>query len=389
MAARKAREAAPPTQLSQLEARLTQGIPPRGVVLRGDERYFRERGVELIRDRARALEWEISMHDSADPDFEEGALLDDLAAGSLFSGASCVVVRNAASLLKKSGRNQSALTRAVQAFLGSDQVAGSVVLCADNLRADHAVVKAVQAADGAMLNCRKLWDSPPPWKPDPRQTEVVLWILSRARDFSVKLTPDQAVYVAVATGNDLYALDTQLKKLRHAGQRSLREVVQWEAGGSPFQVAEALVGGERARALAGVEALFRGGFQDRSGARVVDEIALMSILMGAIGRSLRQGLAGSVAAAAGADPFEGASKAGLSVNHRGRDAFMAQLKLWPPGEWRARLDELADLERRAKTGGRVDGADFVRLACRWSKERAAASQTRRGRSEARAGSSRR
>lgn len=389
MAARKAREVAPPTQLSQLEARLAQGDPPRGIVLRGEERYFRERGVELIRDRARALQWEISMHDSADPDFEEGALLDDLAAGSLFAGASCVIVRNAGSLLKKAGRNQSALTRSVQAFLGSDQVAGSVVLCADNLRADHAVVKAVQAADGALLHCRKLWDSPPPWKPDPRQTEVVLWILSRARDFAVNLTPDQAVYVAVATGNDLFALDTQLKKLRHAGQRSLREVVQWEAGGSPFQVAEALVGGERARALAGVEALFRGGFKDRSGGRVVDEHALVAILMGAIGRSLRQGLAGSVALAAGGDPLQGASKAGLSVNPRGRDAFMAQLRMWPLREWRVRLETLANLERRSKTGGRVDGADFVLLACRWSKDAVAASKTPQGRSEAHAGSGRR
>ena len=53
--------------------------------------------------------------------------------------------------------------------------------------------------------CRKLWDSPPPWDPDPRKSELALWVRARSGDLGVCLTPDDAAYVAAATGNDLAA----------------------------------------------------------------------------------------------------------------------------------------------------------------------------------------
>ena len=77
------------------------------------------------------------------------------------------------SLLKTRSKEPTALTRAVKAFLASADIPGLVVLEAETLRADHAAVKAVVEAGGATLSCRKLWDSPPPWDPDPRKAELV------------------------------------------------------------------------------------------------------------------------------------------------------------------------------------------------------------------------
>jgi len=365
MAARKQREADPMTQLRRLEASLAEGPPARAYLLRGEERYFRERGIELVRRRARELDYDVSSYDTNDPDFDRGRLLDDLAGGSLFANARCVVVRNATPLLKKEGKQQGAFVRALQAFLASGELAGCVVIAADSVRADHAAAKAVAAAGGTLITCRRLWDSPPPWRPDPRQAELVLWLVDRARELGVPLRPDQAVYVAAATGNDLHALEAQLEKIRLSPGAELKRLVGWESGATPFAVADALCGGDPRRSLSGIEALFRGGFQERDGKRLLDRDALVAILVGVLAQKLRQTLAGALAAEAGGDPVEGAGRAGAAPPPRQRDAFAARARSRRPAEWRRMLEDVAQVDRKQKRGGAVDANDFALLALRW------------------------
>src|SRR5215207_4448349 len=106
MAAAKAKEPDPPSQLRELGA----SLPPaagaklaRAYLLRGEERYFREKGIELVVAAAREAGLELSRHDARDPDFSAATLQDDLQAAPMFAGARCIVVRNAAALLKKEG----------------------------------------------------------------------------------------------------------------------------------------------------------------------------------------------------------------------------------------------------------------------------------------------
>ena len=80
--ARKARDPFPEDALTDLGKRLQDGPLPI-VVLRGEERYFRERGIELALEVARASGMEICRHDALDPEYDASRLLDDLATGAL------------------------------------------------------------------------------------------------------------------------------------------------------------------------------------------------------------------------------------------------------------------------------------------------------------------
>ena len=76
------------------------------------------------------------------------------------------------------------------------------------------------------------------------------------------------------------SLEDQIEKLRHSGGRGLREVVGWDAATTPWVVAEEIAAGDAPRALLGIETLFSGGFQEKSGRRLLDGVALAADFSG-------------------------------------------------------------------------------------------------------------
>lgn len=350
----KARELEPWGELEALAAALERGALAPGYALRGEERYFRERALTLLRAKAEELGYEICLHEvqreQEGGDFRLARLIDDLSGGGLFAPRRLVVVRNPGELLKKVAGEDGPLVRTALAFLKSPEKAGTLVLADPSLRADHVLVKALLAAGGLAPAFRKLWDTPPPWKPDPLQTELVLWTARRARELGAKLTNEQALYVCAATGNDLAALDDQLELLRASGGRELRAIVSWTAGGTPWAVAEHLLAGELARALSGIQALFQGGFQEKSGKRLLDPAGLGLLLVGALQRGASACLAPELA--------QGSPKQ--------REALGERARRRPAADWRALLEESAALERALKSGAAPDANDFTALALRWS-----------------------
>jgi DNA polymerase III delta subunit len=365
MAART-REPDPPTQLRGLKRTLEQGLP-RGVLLRGEEGYFRSRGLDLALESARAAELEVCRHDLADPEFSLAALLDDLGGSPMFAAARCVVVRNAdatvrrKSLLAKEGRKDSPLTTSLVGFLAGKRE-GCVIVDARSLRADHAVAKAVKAAGGPVLSCRRLWDSPPPWDPDPRKSELAQWTGQRAAELGLRLSVDEATYVALATGNDLAAIDTQLEKVRRGGREKLRELVGWDSGGSPWKAADEVLGGHLARSLAALEALFRAGFHsDRDGRTEVDPRALTAMVLGSMRGKARQALVVARASGDGAPPSAALAAAGVKGEAAGK-ALAALAARRDARAWERVYGDVLDLERRSRTGAAVGVDDLFRLA---------------------------
>lgn len=363
MAKARTRDPHPEEELSRLAATLKAGVPC-GVVLRGTERYFRDRGARLTLEAAAGAGYEVCKHDARDPEFAKSRLLDDLTGGALFATARCVLVDNAGPLLTKGSQQfTQGIVDALLARLHSDEP-GCVVLSAETLRVDNAVVKAIRAGEGCVVGCRKLWETPPPWDPDPRKAELVQWLAVKARGAGTQLSLEEAAYVVAATGNDLSALETQLEKLRGRGQAGVRELVGWEAGDSPFTVAEHLLLGDAARAAAGIEALFGGGFQGRDGTRTVDVGGLSAMLVNALLAKLRETLAGAQCVARG-DSLEVAAQAAGIRAPMARRAFDARVPRRPAGEWQRLLEDATELERRSRTGAALDASDFAWLALRW------------------------
>ena len=286
--ATKKRAAAPPQQLQGLAKRLEEGLD-KIIVLRGEERWFIEEALKLITAKAQENGLEVSRHDASDPEFNAALLMDDLVASPLFATERLVVARNVEELLKKPGKDHSALTRAVTATVQDEGRGGCVVLTCRKLRADHALCKLAKGVGAPVLELRKLWDSPPPWRAgDPTEAETVQWLLARTRERKLRLDPRDAVYICAAVGNDLFALDTALEKLRHGGGKGVRELVGWDSSAAPWGAADKLLDGDLGPALAAVEALYRGGMDDeRTGRRNVDPRALSAILGGTLRNRLR------------------------------------------------------------------------------------------------------
>ncbi|MBK7643831.1 MAG: hypothetical protein IPJ19_12430 [Planctomycetes bacterium] len=371
-AARKPREAGPLEQLEGLERELAAGKPlARAYLVRGDEGYFRERAVRAVCESAARAGLEIARHDAGDPDFKAGELCDDLSSASMFAPARCVVLRRAAKIVKGEEGDSSSggAVQAALAFLRREGEAGVLVLDAQALRADSVLAKAVREAGGPALTLRKLYDTPPPWDPDPRRTELVQWILARARARKLDLRPDDAAFVAAATGNELAALEAQLERIENRGAAGVRESVPWTSGGSPFEVAEELATGDLPRSLSKLEALFRGGFQGREG-RETNESALVAILLSVLHGKV------SATLAALEDPPE------LPANPRSREELQRRLSARSSEEWLRFAHEFWALEARARVGGGLDVHEFCRFALRTRArraERAPAAAQRRSR----------
>jgi hypothetical protein len=255
------------------------------------------------------------------------------------------------------------------AALTSGQVEGCLILSASNLRADHVLVKAIQASDGVVVGCRRLYDSPPPWDPDPRKAELVQWTADRARRASIPLGVEEAVYLAAALGNDLAGIAGKLEQLRERGSEGIVELVSWESGGSPWDLADRLMDGDGARASVGVEALFGGGFQGKDGKRTVDRSALVALMTGTLTKGLMELTRAGRFVAQGQSPQAALAAAGV----RGAPATVKRkaerLASRSPDQWQGMLEDAEELERRSRSGARVDVNDFALVGLRWARRR--------------------
>lgn len=364
MAARRAAASAADQVANLITALKSDGLK-RGYVLKGDEPYFLEQALDAISAASKRAGLEYCRHDEQDPDYELSRLLDDLGALPMFATGRCVVARNPANALKKVGTKDSPFTRAALADLTDPSRSGCLVLAGSGLRADHAIAKAIVKAGGQVIECAKLKDLSREYG-DARRGELVRWIESRARELELKISSDDAFYLASATGNDLSALDSELKGLKASGGGSVREKVAWEHGGTPWQVADDLLSGDPARALAALEALFRGGFTQKDGRSEKSAGALAPMILGTLRTKTRQGFTIAHGQSLGMPFGEAAEQAGISgrwqLNQvepmlRGRDVR----------DWARMLEDVGELDRAIRSRAGVDVNDFARLALRWRR----------------------
>lgn len=370
MAAKK-RAAAPPQQVAELARKVAKGLGPL-IILRGEERWFVEQALQCIVKRAQSEELEISRYDASDPEFQAPPLMDDLVASPLFATERLIVARDVEDLLKKSGKDHSALTRAVTAAVEDQGRGGCIVIICRKLRADHALCKLAKKIDAPLLELRKLWDSPPPWKAgDPTEAETVQWLLGRARESKQRIDPRDAVYICAAVGNDLFALDTALEKLRHGGGKTVRELVGWDSSAAPWGAADKLLDGDLGKALAAVEALYKGGMSDdRTGRRNADPRALSAILGATLRNRLRELARGARALEAGAGQAEAVRAAGVKGAPMTVQAFGARLERRSAAAWEGMLADFLEMEARSRSGGGavVEAEALFRFALRWRIE---------------------
>ncbi|MEM9382757.1 MAG: hypothetical protein AAGB93_22580 [Planctomycetota bacterium] len=373
----KPRDPNPADALRDLEAAVQRQLPT-VAILRGEERYFRDRGVRALVDAARAAGLEICRHDGLDPEYEPARLLDDLATGALFGGARCVVVHAAERIVVDRATHASPAIRDAMRARIEAGAEGCLVLSAEKLRADHVLAKAAKAADGPVVGFRRLYDTPPPWNPDPRNAELVQWCAARAKQLGVQIDAGEAAFVAAATGNDLAAIEDQLQRLVGRGDDAVRELIPWTAGASTWDVADHVARGDLERASLGIESLFAGGASQRDGSRVLDRSGITAQLITAIGAKLREAERGAAEVRAGRGATQAAAAAGVKGPKAAVDSFEKRLAARPPTDWLPMLEDFGALERRSRSGVTVDATDFLAFALRWRRRAAGPGPSGRG-----------
>lgn len=358
----------PEDALGALGRQLKGGLPPI-VVLRGEERYFRDRGVALAVVAAKAAGMEVCRHDALDPEYSAATLLDDLTTGALFQSARCVVVHSAERIVTERALQYSAAIRDAMKARLEAKSEGCLVLSVAKLLATNTLHKAAEAAGGSIVGCRRLYDKPPHWDPDPRKAELVQWCAARARDLKVEVNLNEAAYIVAATGNDLAAIDDQLRRLVGRGKEGIQELVAWDATASPYEVADQIAAGDVKRSLVGLETLFSGGASQRDGSRTIDVGGIVAQLSAAVSGKIREACRVCESVVGGMTPQRAAERCGIKGGKKGVDDFLQRLEARSPREWAQMLDEFGELERRSRSSVAVDVTDFAQFALRWRRRK--------------------
>ena len=365
MKSTRAREPDPESQLDALERSVAGSAPlARLYVLVGEERYFRDRALATLVRAASAREMEVSRHDAHDPDFDPAGFAADVSAAPMFAPARFIVLKNAAMMLKKESSHDGGLADRALAFAKDASFPGALAIDADALRADHPL-RAAASSIGVVVTSRRLYEDAPPWNPDPAKAELVQWCVAAAKRRGIPLDAHRAVALVAMTGNDLYALDANLERLKRATPREWKGLVPWTRGGAPHEVAEDICLGRAARALAGLEALYSSGFRERDGSKESDPTVVTTILLGALRSKARQALVGATSLETGADLAAAAEGAGVPANPKARAAFEARVRARSRGDWDRVYRAVQDLERGAKSGNSIDVNDWFALALRF------------------------
>ncbi len=286
---------APDHEIVRLHKLLKSGLP-RVLLVSGVSDFFRAEAMDMVMAAVPA-QAELRVLDAVDqrdtgsggdeddrddddgaelqtPDDDQGLMacpeLLDLRGGGLFAKTAVLVVRRGKNWWK---RHAVTLAGQIDRF----QKGSSLVIEADKLdkrkKVAATLVKAVAEA-GALFEFRDLWATGFGSR-DHADGELVRWLLARSRRLGVSLTGEAACLLVAQVGTALGELAAELGRLRDQlgadpqraplGPRDLQGKLTVSFESTPFELAEAVLDGDKRLALRSVQAMFARGVRDKAG----------------------------------------------------------------------------------------------------------------------------
>jgi DNA polymerase-3 subunit delta len=276
------------------------------------------------------------------------ALLDELRAMSLFAPRKMVVVRQADRFVRD---NDAGLA----GYLGAPAPHAFLVLDVEALLARSKLAAAVKKG-GVLLDCRKLYENAPPWKPDrPEESELVHWLRQRAAAGNLRLDPRAALRLTELTGNSPGALDNELEKLRlHGTGRTItaEDVLTVCAPGhvrKVYALVDAVTRGDRAGAFSALADALQWGLERGPGGRVERRATgIAPMVIGQFHRFLRNVWSCKRMLADGHSVREVAAAQGETRFPRRYEAMVAYAQRAPFDALRRRFRALLEADRAFK-----------------------------------------
>ncbi|MBK8977936.1 MAG: hypothetical protein IPM29_18675 [Planctomycetes bacterium] len=253
----------PDREIKRLEAALKAEPLPQVVVLGGASRFFRDEAFELV---VAALPADAELRRVDGSEAGDGRELDDLLGGGLFGSGSWVLVRRAEKWLDAHGAELAARL---------PRIAPGCGLVLELTKLDRRTKLAKTLAELAQwFEFRDLYAEPYDRSRSPLEAELCRFIESRARTLGLRITPEAAFLVQSTVGTDPAELVAELARLRDAvgdprrtlGPDDLRSALHVGFESTPFELAEAVLAGDRARAMRSLDAMFERGVRTKDGA---------------------------------------------------------------------------------------------------------------------------
>jgi DNA polymerase III delta subunit len=236
-------------------------------------------------------------------------------------------------------------------------------------------------ADHAAIECRRLWDTPPPWKAAsaPHDTELHQWVLRHAARLGVKLTPPLAGELVACTGNAPGTIDQELRKLRdRLGKgatptpEQIQALVPDTRRDSVFALVDHAINGELREAHATLARLLKLGHV-MDGKLIIDDASIAQVAIGAFAKRLRVLRRAERCIAQGQPPTPDALAAAGIATRPQAPVVLAQLKRMRGATLDAAFALLLEADRalKGRRGAMDPGIVLEKLILRVSRPRAA------------------
>lgn len=211
---------------------------------------------------------------------------------------------------------------------------------------------------GWIVDCKKPFDRPPPWKTGepPWNNPLSEWIAGWARSKGLSLDLETAFHLQERVGTDLALLDKSLDKIqtflgpesRTVEKETIDAITADIREDTVFELVERFILGDRARSLETLERLLENGVTSQKGPPVHDPMAISLIFLGTLIPKLRNLRQAHALRARG----EGSQS---WVEHRLTprfllERFQRELQAMPPRRLHALFPVLLKMDRRLKTG---------------------------------------
>lgn len=364
----------PILELKRLKKLVGAGLPSI-VLLHGPSEYFRSKAMSGVLLQV-AEDAELRTVDGAEVragDDEEShsaaavPVLQDLRGGGLFAAATVVAVRRGANWWKK----HSAAVAEVASMI---QAGSSLIVEAPKLdkrkRAVAALVKQL-AAEGCVFEFRDLYDMPYERSRGPLEGELCQWLVQTSKQLGVELTPESAWLVVSQVGKSPSELTGELERLRDTlGEGAARAPLapQDLAGklsvmfeSTPFEFAEAVLGGDRRSAQRSLAAMYQRGVKQQDG-KAMDAGGVLPFTTSWLYRQIGVVYEGRVLFDEGTSMRDLPARCGV---RQFADRFLAQVKQNDQRQLQRGLVALHACLRKSRTSGEDGEVLLERFLAQW------------------------
>lgn len=379
----------PDKELERLRAACKQGLPS-VVAIVGAGAWFRQQALDTVLE---SLPKDLEVltvegqdvvvrggkqaADADDAEAEEGGEEDEgddgkkaqckdlqpLAGGGLFSQSTAVVVRRADRWLQK-------YATAVAAF--GPRIQKGSLLVFESQKLDKRTKWAKElATSGAAFEFRELYETPFGRPDQPLQGELVQWVVAHSKRLGVPVTPESALLLTAQVGKEPALLAAELEQLveqfdkkgsrKALAPEDLRGKLTCSFESTPFELAEAVLDGDRKRALRSLHAMFARGVKQKDGKRM-DQGGLFPFATSWMFSAMGQVYEGRLMLDQGTSPRDLPQKAGV---YAFQERFVAQAQKNSAQKLENGLLALLHCQRERRSLGEEDDVLLERFLARW------------------------